>query len=251
MFGTYWCRCVPRPSCHLTSLQTSYLQQWRRRAFHAAIVARQQIEQRKLNERIRAARVQLITDLGDNKGVVTLDEALSAFDKEVFDLVQVGTKVVDGEPVPITRIMARTARIQAERERERAFTEPKKIAKKAQPKQLFITTACGDNDLKVKFNKIVELLKKGVPVEVQLHQKTQNAPTVQAAAQKWPQLFAGHPSLKGIAAVDKKAKVADAKTSYRQTKTPAGDKKAVVYVEDGIEKSMFIWRWTLNPVVSK
>lgn len=218
-----------------------------RRSFLVSSLTRD--SKQSMNEAIRAPRVQLITDTGENKGVVSLEEALASFDRGTADLIQVGNKTVDGAAIPIARILLRATRLEAERQRAQAPKVDPRKQKKVQQKQLFITTACGEHDLRVKYNKMLEVLKRGASVEVRLHQKTNTAPTVAAAAEKWPQLFPSHPSLKGLVVMDKRTQ--PAVNQLRQARTPTGLDKKATWVEDGIEKSMYIWRWTLVPKSTK
>ena len=109
-----------------------------------------------VNRGIKATKILLINENGENLGVVTINEALlKAFDAG-FDLVEVGNK--DG--VSVCKIID-YGKWKYEQEKRK-----KKSQFKQQTKEIKLRPTTGDNDLNYRAKHVEEFLKEGHKVRV-------------------------------------------------------------------------------------
>lgn len=116
-----------------------------------------------VNEKIRAPRVQLITNDGQNIGVVSRDEALKqAFNVEL-DLVLIAESGREG--VPVVKIMDLGKALY---EKKKKAAEAKKHQKVIQVKEIKIRPKIGENDFLTKMKQSSQFLQDGKRVKMTL-----------------------------------------------------------------------------------
>jgi len=116
-----------------------------------------------INERIRAEQVQLITDTGENIGVVPTKKALVMADQAELDLVMIAESGKDG--VPVAKIMDFGKVLY---EKKKKLAESKKHQKIIQVKEIKIRPKIGDHDYITKMKQAVQFLKTGKRVKFTL-----------------------------------------------------------------------------------
>jgi translation initiation factor IF-3 len=122
-------------------------------------------EQQKIfiNERIRAPKVQLITEKGENLGVVSRTQALQLAQEAHLDLVMIAESGKDG--VPIVKIMDHGKAIY---EKKKKLAESKKHQKVIQIKEVKISPKIALNDYNTKMKQVVQFLRDGKRVKITL-----------------------------------------------------------------------------------
>jgi len=115
----------------------------------------------RVNEDVRSLKVRLITEDGENIGIVDRSIALQRAKENDLDLVEVAP---DADP-PVCKIMDYSRYYY---ERKKKNKENKKKAKTAQLKQVRLSPNIGKHDLKVKFRKIKDFLEEGHKVKVNM-----------------------------------------------------------------------------------
>lgn len=116
-----------------------------------------------VNERIRAPRVQLIAHDGENRGVVSRDEALRLADEVGLDLVMIALKGGDG--LPVVKVMDLGKALY---EKKKKQVEAKKNQKIIQIKEIKVRPKIGGNDFQTKMKQAVHFLKDGKRVKMTL-----------------------------------------------------------------------------------
>ena len=114
-----------------------------------------------VNDRIRASQVRLITETGENVGVVPKSEALSRAREAGLDLVKIG----DQGDIVIAKIMDFGKYLYQKKKKE---GEAKKKQKVIQIKEIKMRPNIGDQDYETKFKRAVEFLKDGKRVKFTL-----------------------------------------------------------------------------------
>ena len=114
-----------------------------------------------INERILATQLQLITDLGENIGVVTKERALQLASDAGMDLVLISNDGADG--VPVAKIMDFGKVIYAKKKK---MSEGKKKQKVVKVKELKLRPKISDHDFLTKLNQGVGFLKSGMRLKV-------------------------------------------------------------------------------------
>lgn len=114
-----------------------------------------------VNEQIRAREIRLITETGENVGVVSKQEALTRANDAGLDLVQIGEQ----DEFVIAKIMDFGKHLYTKKKQQH---EAKKKQKVIQIKEIKMRPAIGDQDYKIKFNRAVGFLKEGKRVKFTL-----------------------------------------------------------------------------------
>jgi len=116
-----------------------------------------------INEQIRALKVQVINQDGENVGVILRREALRLADEAELDLVLVADKGSEG--VPITKIMD-FGKVLYDRKKKQA--EAKKRQKVIQIKEIKFRPKIGEHDFQTKVKHGIEFLQAGKHLKVTL-----------------------------------------------------------------------------------
>ncbi|HLB93657.1 MAG TPA: translation initiation factor IF-3 [Candidatus Babeliales bacterium] len=114
-----------------------------------------------INERILATQLQLITDAGDNIGVVTKERALQLAHDAGMDLVLIANEGADG--VPVAKLMDFGKVIYAKKKK---MSEGKKKQKVVKVKELKLRPKISDHDFSTKLNQGVGFLKSGMRLKI-------------------------------------------------------------------------------------
>jgi len=116
-----------------------------------------------VNERIMASQVQLITQDGENIGVLARTEALRMASDADLDLVTIADQGNNG--VPVVKIMDFGKTLY---ERKKKQAESKKHQKVIQVKEIKVRPKIGEHDFKTKMNRAIGFLRDGKRVKVSL-----------------------------------------------------------------------------------
>ncbi len=114
-----------------------------------------------INEQIRDKEVRLISDTGEQLGIVSSKEAQKIADEKKLDLV----KIAPNAKPPVCRIMdyGKYKFDQAKKEKE-----ARKKQKTIETKELRLSPSIDDHDIQVKVKKAIEFLKNGDKVKVSI-----------------------------------------------------------------------------------
>ncbi len=116
-----------------------------------------------VNEKIMASQLQLITQDGENIGVISRGEALRLSGDADLDLVMIAEQGSKG--VPVVKIMDLGKSLY---ERKKKQAESKKNQKVIQVKEIKIRPKIGDHDFKTKMNRAIQFLKDGKRLKISL-----------------------------------------------------------------------------------
>ena len=116
-----------------------------------------------INEKIRSPQVQLITQDGENLGVVSRDKALQLAYDANLDLVQISDEGKDG--VPVVKIMDLGKTLY---ERKKKQNDAKKHQKVIQIKEIKVRPKIGDHDYQTKIKQMIQFLQEGKRVKITL-----------------------------------------------------------------------------------
>jgi translation initiation factor IF-3 len=116
-----------------------------------------------INERIRAPKLQLITHIGENIGVVPRTEALRLAQDAGLDLVLIAEQ--GGQGVPVAKIMDFGKELYAKKKK---MAEAKKKQKVIKIKEVKMSPKIGEHDYETKINQGMEFLKKGQRLKITL-----------------------------------------------------------------------------------
>ena len=116
-----------------------------------------------INEQIRASNVQLITNEGENIGVVTREKALRMAEEAGLDLVMLAESGKDS--VPVVKIMD-FGKVLYEKKKKQA--EAKKHQKVIQIKEIKMRPKIGEHDYQTKIKQAVQFLKEGKRLKITL-----------------------------------------------------------------------------------
>jgi len=119
------------------------------------------IIQYKINNQINSPELRVITETGDNLGVMTRDQAFTEAKARGLDLIEIAPQA---NP-PVAKIIGFDKfRYQQEKEEKK-----KRLTQKTKDlKQVRITPRAGKNDLLVKIRRVEEFLGEGHKVEINL-----------------------------------------------------------------------------------
>jgi translation initiation factor IF-3 len=115
------------------------------------------------NESIRAREVQLITEEGENLGIISRDEALERAQRVGLDLVMLSES--GGKGVPVVKIMDYGKELY---NRKKKQSEAKKTQKIIQIKEIKIRPKIGQHDYETKMKRGIEFLEEGKRVKFTL-----------------------------------------------------------------------------------
>ncbi len=118
----------------------------------------------RINHQITASQVRLIGPAGENLGVVTKEEALRQAEAAGLDLVEVGAKA---DP-PVAKIISFDKYRYQQGKQAR---KQKQTQKGGELRHMRITPRAASNDLERKLRQVVDFLKDGDKVEIQLFLK--------------------------------------------------------------------------------
>ncbi|MEI6479735.1 MAG: translation initiation factor IF-3 [bacterium] len=117
-----------------------------------------------MNNQIQAAELRVVTDAGENLGVMSLSQALKAALERGLDLIEIAPMA---KP-PVAKIIGFDKfRYQQEKEEKKRRT----MQKAKELKQVRITPRAAQNDLMVKVKRVEEFLAGGHKVEIGLFLK--------------------------------------------------------------------------------
>jgi len=135
-----------------------------------------------INERIRAPKVQLIDQDGENVGIVSQREALQKAIDANLDLVMIAERGKEG--VPVTKIMDFGKSLY---EKKKKQNEAKKHQKVIQVKEIKLSPKIGEHDYQTKIKQAVDFLKEGKRVKITVFFRGRENATKH---ERGPQLFA-------------------------------------------------------------
>ncbi|WP_245539208.1 translation initiation factor IF-3 [Thiolinea disciformis] len=113
-----------------------------------------QEREHRINEDIRIPKIRLIDADGENKGVVSTQEALEMAQEANLDLVEI---VPNGKP-PVCRIMD-YGKFRFDESKKAAIARKKQ--KQVQVKEIKFRPGTDDGDYKIKIRKLIEFLDEG------------------------------------------------------------------------------------------
>jgi translation initiation factor IF-3 len=114
-----------------------------------------------INERIRAKELRVISDTGDNFGVLSKEEALAKAQEMEMDLIEISP---DAKP-PVAKIMD-YGKFQYDQKKKLKAQKAK--AHNVEVKSVQVKLATDENDLKIKAKRASGWLKEGHRVKVEL-----------------------------------------------------------------------------------
>lgn len=116
----------------------------------------------KRNHQIRAPKVRVIDDKGNNLGILTIKEALEKTEEAGLDLIEISGKT---DP-PITRIMDYGKYVYKQGKKTKGAQKKQSSRTLIKGVRLGMTTS--SHDLEVKAKRVDKFLKKGYKVKVEL-----------------------------------------------------------------------------------
>lgn len=116
-----------------------------------------------INEKIRFDKLQLITHTGENRGVVTKFEALTAAREAGLDLVLIAAQGNDG--LPVAKIMD-FGKLQYEKKKQAAKAKEKQQV--IQIKEIKLRPKIAEHDFHTKMNMAIRFLQEGKHVKITL-----------------------------------------------------------------------------------
>ena len=114
-----------------------------------------------INDKIKANKIRLIGETGEQLGIVSLSEALKTAEEQSLDLVQMAK---DGDPL-VCRIMNHGKHLF---ESKKQKTASRKKQKRIQVKEIKFRPVTEENDYQIKVNKIKSFLENGDRIKVTL-----------------------------------------------------------------------------------
>lgn len=130
------------------------------------------------NHQIRAAQVRLIDEKGENRGVVTKDEALKIAGEAQLDLIEISS---NADP-PVARVMDLGKYMY---EAEKKEKEGKKKQKDSNViKGVRISMRMSPHDIEIKSQKVDKFLQKGYKVRVEVMMRGREKGLAQLADEK-------------------------------------------------------------------
>lgn len=116
-----------------------------------------------VNQQIRAENVQLITQDGENIGVVSRNYALRQAEEAGLDLVMIAQSGKEG--VPVVKIMDFGKELY---EKKKKVLEAKKHQKVIQIKEIKMSPKIGEHDYQIKIKQAAQFLTSGKRVKITL-----------------------------------------------------------------------------------
>lgn len=118
----------------------------------------------RINNRITAKTVQVISANGQNLGAMPIAQALQIAADDGLDLVEMNANA----PVPIVKIMDYG---KFKYEQKKRASEARKNQKTTELKEVWVKPFIEDNDLKIKLKKVFEFLEEGNKVKISVMTK--------------------------------------------------------------------------------
>lgn len=118
----------------------------------------------RMNNRITAKTVQVISANGQNLGAMPIAQALQIASDDGLDLVEMNANA----PVPIVKIMDYG---KFKYEQKKRASEARKNQKTTELKEVWVKPFIEDNDLKIKLKKVFEFLEEGNKVKISVMTK--------------------------------------------------------------------------------
>lgn len=118
----------------------------------------------RINHQISAKELRVITEDGENLGVITKEEAMAKAEELGLDLIEISPLAVP----PIAKIMD-LGKYQYLEQKKVKISKAK--AQSTETKSLQITVGIGDHDLNLKAKKAGEFMKEGHRVKIELFLK--------------------------------------------------------------------------------
>ncbi len=115
-----------------------------------------------INEQIRAPKIQVITQDGENIGIISRDRAMQLAEEANLDLVVLSEQGPDD--VPIARIMD-FGKVLYEKKKKQ--TDAKK-SQQVQIKEIKLRPKIGEHDYQTKIKQAIDFLKSGKRVKISL-----------------------------------------------------------------------------------
>jgi translation initiation factor IF-3 len=113
----------------------------------------------RINHQISAPSVRVITETGENLGVLTLSEALRAAESRGLDLIEISPNAAP----PVAKIMDFGKYQYAENKKQKGVK-----VHTTETKSIQVKIGTGDHDLEIKANKVSQFLREGHRVKVEL-----------------------------------------------------------------------------------
>lgn len=114
-----------------------------------------------MNEQIKAYKVRLISDEGENLGIMTKDAALALARQKELDLVMLSDK----DEIPLVKIMDFGKNLYMKKKK---MAEGKKKQKVIKVKEIKMRPKIGEHDYDTKMNQAIGFLKEGHKLKVTL-----------------------------------------------------------------------------------
>lgn len=118
----------------------------------------------RINHQIKAASVRVLTEEGEQIGILPLSEALSLAQEHGLDLVEIAPMA---KP-PVCKVIDFS---KFKYQQKKAENQAKKHAHKTQVKTIRLSARIGENDLKIKAEKVKEILGEGDVVHIELRMR--------------------------------------------------------------------------------
>lgn len=115
----------------------------------------------KINKQIRASELRVIDEVGDNRGVMSLADALALAESLGVDLIETGPNATP----PIAKLMEYG---KYQYEQKKKLQKAKSGAKPTETKSIQIKVGTGDHDLELKAKTASKWLKEGHRIKVEL-----------------------------------------------------------------------------------
>jgi translation initiation factor IF-3 len=116
----------------------------------------------RINNQIRAKELRVITDTGDNLGVISSKEAIAKAEEMGLDLIEISPKA---KP-PVAKIMDYG---KYQYDMKKKAKEAKAKAHRTETKNVQVKVTTGEHDLALKAKKASEWLKEGHRIKVELY----------------------------------------------------------------------------------
>lgn len=138
---------------------------------------RQLVLQPRMNERIRAEEVRLLDELGNNVGVMSLQEALKVAREKGFDVIEMSAKAVP----PVVKMGLRGKFLY---ELAKKGRKAKKLQPNEESKSIRLRPGTSAHDVTMKAEQIDNFIKKGYKVEIELQLRGREKALEQTALAK-------------------------------------------------------------------
>ena len=118
----------------------------------------------RINQQIRALEVRVVTEDGEQLGVMKLSQALSLALEHGLDVVEVAPTALP----PVVKIIDFA---KFKYQQKKAENQAKKKSKKTEVKTIWLSTRIGKHDMEVKAKKVDEFLAEGDVIKIELRMR--------------------------------------------------------------------------------